>query len=139
VVAAAMQAGAHPLILGLPAGYGTMLTMADGAGLSAGQGQAVALARALYGDPAILFLDEPNAHLDSEGEARLVQTIAALRARRATVVVSTHRTGLLQAVDKILLLKDGRIQLFDDRDRVIRGPAPAQGAVPPPMTAGGAA
>lgn len=138
VVAAAMHAGAHHLILGLPAGYGTMLTMADGAGLSAGQGQAVALARALYGDPAILFLDEPNAHLDSEGEARLVQTIESLRARRATVVVSTHRTGLLQAVDKILLLKNGRIQLFDDRDRVIRGPAPAQGVVPPPMTAGGA-
>lgn len=137
VVAAAMRAGAHHLILGLPAGYGTILTMADGAGLSAGQGQAVALARALYGDPAILFLDEPNAHLDSEGEARLVQTIESLRARRATVVVSTHRTGLLQAVDKVLLLKNGRIQLFDDRDRVIRGPASA-GNAPPPVAAGSA-
>ncbi|WP_230635966.1 type I secretion system permease/ATPase [Sphingomonas sp. Leaf4] len=138
VVAAATRAGAHHLILGLPQGYGTMLSMGDGAGLSAGQGQAVALARALYGEPAILFLDEPNAHLDSEGEARLVQTLESLRTRGATVVVSTHRTGLLQAVDKILLLKDGRIQLFDDRDRVIRGPATPQSVAPPPAAAGGA-
>ncbi|MEP9400195.1 type I secretion system permease/ATPase [Sphingomonas sp. VNH70] len=124
VVAAATRAGAHQLILRLPKGYGTMLSAGEGAGLSAGQGQAVALARALYGDPAILFLDEPNAHLDSEGEARLVQTLEGLRTRGATVIVSTHRTGLLQAVDKILLLKDGRVQLFDERERVLRGPGP---------------
>jgi ATP-binding cassette subfamily C protein len=133
VVTAAMQAGAHDVILGLPQAYGTVLTMGEGAGLSAGQGQAVALARALFDDPAILFLDEPNAHLDSEGEGRLAQTLEALRARGATVIVSTHRTGLLQAVDKILLLKDGRVQLFDDRTKVIRPSAPV---MPPVASAG---
>ncbi|MEH3046987.1 ATP-binding cassette domain-containing protein [Sphingomonas adhaesiva] len=124
VVAAAMAAGAHELILGLPQGYATMLGAGDGGGLSAGQGQAVALARALFGQPTILFLDEPNAHLDSEGELRLAETIAALKARGATVVVSTHRTGLLQSVDKIMLIKDGRMQLFDERSKVVRS-APA--------------
>lgn len=125
VVAAAMAAGAHELILGLPQGYATLLGAGDGGGLSAGQGQAVALARALFGEPTILFLDEPNAHLDSDGEVRLAATIAALKARGATVVVSTHRTGLLQSVDKIMLIKDGRMQLFDERSKVVRSAAPA--------------
>lgn len=135
VVAAAQDAGAHEVILGLPQGYGTLLERGE-AGLSAGQGQAVALARALFGRPTLLFLDEPNAHLDSEGEARLAHTIQALRERKATVIVSTHRTGLLQIVDKVLLLRDGRVQLFDERAKVIRpqpSPRPDEGIV----TAGG--
>ncbi len=131
VVEAAQAAGAHEVILGLPNGYATMLSMADGSGLSAGQNQSVALARALFGTPTILFLDEPNAHLDSDGEARLVTTLSTLRARGATVIVSTHRTGLLQAVDKIMVLRNGTIQLFDDRAKVLRpasaGPAVATG------------
>ncbi len=125
VVAAAQEAGAHEVILGLSQGYGTLLERGE-AGLSAGQGQAVALARALFGRPTLLFLDEPNAHLDSEGEARLARTILALRERRATVIVSTHRTGLLQIVDKVLLLREGRVQLFDERAKVIRPQAPAR-------------
>lgn len=125
VVAAAQEAGAHKVILGLSQGYGTLLERGE-AGLSAGQGQAVALARALFGRPTLLFLDEPNAHLDSEGEARLARTILALRERRATVIVSTHRTGLLQIVDKVLLLREGRVQLFDERAKVIRPQAPAR-------------
>lgn len=125
VVAAAQEAGAHDVILGLSQGYGTLLERGE-AGLSAGQGQAVALARALFGRPTLLFLDEPNAHLDSEGEARLARTILALRERRATVIVSTHRTGLLQIVDKVLLLREGRVQLFDERAKVIRPQAPAR-------------
>ncbi|MET3437481.1 type I secretion system permease/ATPase [Sphingomonas sp. 1185] len=125
VVAAAQEAGAHDVILGLPHGYATMLERGE-AGLSAGQGQAVALARALFGRPTLLFLDEPNAHLDSEGEARLARCILSLRERKATVIVSTHRTGLLQIVDKVLLLRDGKVQLFDDRAKVIRSQAPGR-------------
>ena len=135
VVQAAQAAGAHEIILGLPKGYATMLTMAEGSGLSAGQNQSVALARALFGLPTILLLDEPNSHLDSEGEARLVSTLEAMRRRGATIVVSTHRTGLLQVVDKIMVLRDGAVQLFDDRARVVR---PA-GATPVPAAAAGGA
>lgn len=123
VIAAARMAGAHELILNFQQGYDTQLTMREGGGLSAGQRQVVALARALFGSPQILFLDEPNAHLDMAGEARLMSTLDELRARGATVVVSTHRTGLLQAVDKVMLLRDGAIQVYDDRAKVIR-PAP---------------
>ena len=123
VIAAARMAGAHELILQFQQGYDTQLVMREGGGLSAGQRQVVALARALFGSPQILFLDEPNAHLDMAGEARLMATLGELRARGATVVVSTHRTGLLQAVDKVMLLRDGAIQVYDDRAKVIR-PAP---------------
>ena len=82
------------------------------------------MARALFGSPAIFYLDEPNAHLDINGETRLITTLQELKARGATVIVSTHRTGLLQAVDKVMLLRDGVIQVYDDRANVIR-PAPS--------------
>jgi len=136
VVQAAQVAGAHDVILGLPQGYATMLTMAEGSGLSAGQNQAIALARAMFGQPTILLLDEPNAHLDSEGEARLVATMEAMRRRGATIIVSTHRTGLLQAVDRIMVLRGGTIQLFDDRAKVLRPAGPPPG--PAVAAAGGA-
>lgn len=124
VLAAAKLAGAHEVILRFEMGYDTRLAVREGGGLSSGQRQLVALARALFGSPAIFYLDEPNAHLDINGETRLIATLQELKARGATVIVSTHRTGLLQAVDKVMLLRDGAIQVYDDRANVIR-PAPA--------------
>jgi ATP-binding cassette subfamily C protein len=133
VVAAAQLAGAHNVILRFPQGYDTQLVAREG-GLSAGQRQVVALARALFDSPRILILDEPNAHLDSGGEARLMETLELLRQRSATVIVSTHRTGILKAVDKIMLLRDGEVQVFGDRDDVFRS-----AAQPPPAEVGTAA
>lgn len=128
VIEAAQLSGAHELILRFQAGYETELGTNEG-NLSAGQRQNVALARALFDSPTILLLDEPNAHLDSGGEDRLLLTIAEMRRRGVTVVVSTHRTGILKAVDKIMVLREGKIAIFDDRDEVFRSaaqPAPPQ-------------
>lgn len=117
-VAAAKAAGAHDMILRLPGGYDAPLGW-GGRGLSAGQAQRVGLARALYGEPPIILLDEPNAHLDSEGEIQLVETINALKARQASVLVVAHRMGILGAVDKILVLREGRVEAFGARDEVL--------------------
>ena len=130
VVEAAILAGAHELILQFPQGYETQLQMREGGGLSAGQRQVVALSRALFGNPAVLMLDEPNAHLDVNGESRLLATLQVLKERGATVIVSTHRTGLLQAVDKILLLRDGKVQAFGTRDELTRGAPTAVAETP---------
>lgn len=129
VIEAAQLAGAHDIILGLPKAYDTDLSGRVG-GLSAGQRQAVALARALYGAPSLVLLDEPNAHLDSEGEARLIATFAELKKRKATLVVSTHRTGILQVADKVLVLRDGEVQAFGSRDEIVRGVVPAAVSAP---------
>ncbi|MGA0599837.1 type I secretion system permease/ATPase [Caulobacter sp. KR2-114] len=132
-IAAAQAAGAHEMILRLADGYDTQLGW-GGSGLSAGQAQKIALARALFGDPAILLLDEPNAHLDLEGEAQLLATLQALKARGRTVIVVAHRTGVLSAVDKLMMLRDGRIELYGPRDEVIvriNGPRPQLEAQPP--------
>jgi ATP-binding cassette subfamily C protein len=117
-VCAAKVCFAHELILGLPNGYDSMLGW-GGRGLSAGQAQRIGLARALYGDPPIILLDEPNAHLDAAGEGQLVETLVALKARKAAVMVVAHRMGVLAAVDKILVLRDGRIEAFGTRDEII--------------------
>lgn len=125
-VAAAQACAAHELILKLPNGYDTMLGW-GGRGLSAGQAQRIGLARALYGEPPIILLDEPNAHLDAAGEGQLVDTLMALKARDAAVLVVAHRMGILAAVDKILVLRDGRIEAYGARDEIISrlgGPAP---------------
>lgn len=118
VVAAAKAAGAHELVLALPEGYETRLGD-GGRGLSGGQAQRVALARALYGEPALLVLDEPNAALDADGEAALRAALADLKARGATVVLVTHRTGVLAAADKLLVLEEGNVRAFGPRDSVI--------------------
>jgi ATP-binding cassette subfamily C protein len=134
-VKAAMAAGAHELILRLPNGYDTRLGP-YGQGLSAGQAQRVALARALYRDPVLLVLDEPNSNLDQEGEAALMQAILAAAARGAAVVIIAHRAGVLARVDRLLMMRDGVVQLEGPREEVLekmRATAgrPAQPAQPP--------
>jgi ATP-binding cassette subfamily C protein len=125
VIEAAQLAGAHDIILRFSQGYETQLTTGEG-GISAGQRQVVALARALFDSPTLLLLDEPNAHLDSGGEERLILTLQEMRRRNATVVVSTHRTGILKAVDRIMVLRDGRVAMFGDRDEVFRNASQPQ-------------
>ena len=131
-VAAAQAAGAHDLILRLPHGYDTVLGP-FGAGVSAGQAQRIALARALFGDPALLVLDEPNSNLDQDGEAALMTAILSAAARGAAVVVVAHRAGVLSRVDRLAMMRDGVIQMEGPREEVLarmRSAAPAIGARP---------
>ncbi|WP_375194582.1 type I secretion system permease/ATPase [Sphingobium sp.] len=118
VIAAARQCGVHEMILRLPQGYDTMLGW-GGMGLSMGQTQRIALARALFRDPAVLILDEPNAHLDSDGEAQLIAALAQAKARGAAIMVTAHRTGLLGPADRILVLDNGRMRMSGPRDQVL--------------------
>jgi len=117
-IAAAKACQSHELILGLPNGYNNLLGW-GGRGLSAGQSQRIGLARALYGDPPIVLLDEPNAHLDAAGESQLVETLVQLKKRKAGVMIVAHRLGVLAAADKILVLRDGRVEAFGARDDII--------------------
>ncbi len=119
VIAAARAAGIHEMVLRLPGGYDTEIGE-GGAALSAGQRQRIALARALYGDPFLLVLDEPNSNLDADGERALTQAILATRARGAIVVTIAHRLSSLQGVDLLLELVDGKLQAFGPKDEVLR-------------------
>jgi ATP-binding cassette, subfamily C, type I secretion system permease/ATPase len=119
VVAAAKRANAHELILALPQGYDTPVGP-QGGRLSPGQRQRIALARAMYGDPRLLVLDEPNSNLDGEGEAALAQALAAVRKEGVTTVVVTHRPSLIAHVDKILILAAGRVQQYGPAAQVMK-------------------
>jgi ATP-binding cassette subfamily C exporter for protease/lipase len=130
VIAAAQAAGIHDMILHLPEGYATDLTQAD-VPLSGGQIQRLGLARALYGNPRILVLDEPNAHLDMAGEAALVRTLAGLREQGVTIIVLAHRAGALAATDRLMVLQDGAVVQDGPRDAVLA----VLGAAKPPAAA----
>jgi ABC-type protease/lipase transport system fused ATPase/permease subunit len=136
VLAAAQAANVHEMILQLPDGYETQIGEA-GAALSGGQRQRIALARALYGNPFLVVLDEPNSNLDAEGEQALTQAIVEMRARGSIVVVIAHRPSALAAVDQVLVMADGRVQNFGPKDEVLNkvlrpvAVAPRMPAAPP--------
>ncbi|WP_375740324.1 type I secretion system permease/ATPase [Pseudomonas boanensis] len=117
VILAAKRAGVHEMVLRFERGYDTVLGV-DGSPLSGGQKQRIALARAIYGDPSLIVLDEPNANLDDVGEAALVEAILDLKKRGKTLVLISHRPSVLGTVDKVLLLRDGGMQLFGPREEV---------------------
>ena len=134
VISAAKLAGVHEVVLGLPRGYDTAIGE-GGVPISGGERQRIALARAVFGQPALLVLDEPNAHLDAEGEQALVKTVAQMRQRGVTVIMIAQRTGVLEQVDKLLVLRGGAITAFGSRDEILgalRPPGAAQPIFPVP-------
>ncbi len=118
VVNAAKMADVHNMILRLPQGYDTHIG-GSGGNLSGGQRQRIGLARALYGDPVVVILDEPNSNLDDQGEVALGYAIDKLKQKKTTIIVITHRNNVLAHVDKLLILNDGLLTIFGPKDQVI--------------------
>jgi ATP-binding cassette subfamily C protein len=132
IITAAEIASVHEMILRLPSGYETRIGD-GGMALSGGQCQRIALARALYGNPFLVVLDEPNSNLDSDGEQALTQAILKVRARGGIVVIIAHRPSALAAVDQVLVMLEGRGQALGPKDEVLNkvlvqpsAPAPGQ-------------
>ena len=132
VIAAARAAGVHELIVNLPAGYETELGE-RGAALSAGQQQRIALARALYGEPFLVVLDEPNSNLDSEGEEALTNAILAVRARGGIVIVVAHRRSALAAANYVLAMVQGGQKAFGPKDEILARSTVRQVSAPAPL------
>ena len=127
VVRAAARAGAHEMILALPGGYDFQVA-AGGAALSGGQRQRIALARAFYGEPAVVILDEPDAHLDAAGSAALNRAVAGLKARNGAAVVVAHRPGVFAHCDQVLVMEHGQVRPLEP-ERRLASPAPPARAV----------
>jgi ATP-binding cassette, subfamily C, bacterial PrsD len=130
IIAAAREARVHDLIISMKEGYDTQIGD-HGSVLSAGQAQRIALARALYGNPFLVVLDEPNSNLDSEGDLALNKAILGVRARGGVVVVVAHRPIGIESVDLVLVMKDGRVQAFGPKDAVLGQVLQRPAAVPP--------
>ncbi|MCX6053277.1 MAG: type I secretion system permease/ATPase [Campylobacterales bacterium] len=133
VVEAAKKAGVHEMILRLPEGYDTKIG-AGGESLSGGQRQRVGFARAIYDNPVLVVLDEPNSNLDDVGEAALVEAIKSLKETKTTVIIITHRPSILQVTNKLAVIKQGLLELYGDTNEVLsRLAAAAQGATAQPQ------
>jgi len=125
VVRVIAQVGLQEVVAQLPDGLSTRIGE-EGAVLSGGQRQRVALARAIYGKPKLIVLDEPNSNLDEAGEQALLQTLASLKLQGASLLVITHRTSILPQADKLLMLRDGQVAMFGQRDEVLQALQKAQ-------------
>ena len=141
VIEAAKLAGVHEMILELPDGYDTPVGE-GGTILSGGYRQRIGLARAVYGDPSLVVLDEPSSSLDTTGDFALADCIGRLKERGTTVVIISHRTATITAVDKLLVLRDGALEAFGDRQEIIAKfsqatPLRAVPSSPPPAVAQG--
>jgi len=124
------MADVHELILRLPEGYDTVIGISGG-NLSGGQRQRIGLARALYGSPVLVVLDEPNSNLDELGEAALEKALIKLKQKNSTVIIITHRNNVLSKVDKLLVLNDGLLAVYGPRDQVIAHLQQQQQPAPP--------
>ncbi|NBQ79834.1 MAG: ATP-binding cassette domain-containing protein, partial [Betaproteobacteria bacterium] len=119
VIEAASRAGMHDMILRFPKGYDTPIGE-SGSALSGGQRQRIALARALYGDPALIVLDEPNSNLDDAGEQALVRAVMQAKSEGRTVILITHRTSIVGIADNLMVLREGAVHMHGPRQQVLQ-------------------